>query len=172
MDQNYLEIWKAFRSYEEHENAPINHRTSWFITMQSVLIATFGFSIQKYFEVMAKLSEITDPKSTLERMSNINSKYQTYLFILCIIVTAVAFWAHKGIGTAITAQVKMRELFTQSHKAKADEYKLPDISGGGDIDARNQGGTFAMSLPIAAGAFWILVAMGTLLSISGVSMKI
>ncbi|MFG1402009.1 hypothetical protein [Xanthobacter sediminis] len=169
MTSDFLEVWKAFRSYEEHENALINHRISWFVTMQSVLIATFGFSIQKYFEVMAKIAETSDPKHILTVISNINSRYQTYLFVLCVIGFVVAYWANTGVKTAITAQTEMRNMFSLKHLKSLEESGLPDISGGGDRWAKEQGATFARWLPLAAEGLWIFVAVGTLISTAGFS---
>jgi hypothetical protein len=50
---NIIEIYELFRSYVKHEDTLIDHRTTWLIYIQSFLLATFGFSYQKKFEVYA-----------------------------------------------------------------------------------------------------------------------
>lgn len=58
-DNNYTpkrveEIFSLYRDYLKHEDNLINQRTTWLITIQSFLIATFGFSYQKKFEILTK----------------------------------------------------------------------------------------------------------------------
>jgi hypothetical protein len=48
----YQELYVLYRDYIKHEDNLINARISWMISIQSFLIATFGFSYQKKFEII------------------------------------------------------------------------------------------------------------------------
>jgi hypothetical protein len=74
----YQELYVLYRDYIKHEDELINARTSWMINIQSFLIATFGFSYQKKFEMVSlfvqKMSSDGDRKFsdlTLNNFKNI-----------------------------------------------------------------------------------------------------
>lgn len=48
----YQELYVLYRDYIKHEDELINARSGWMINIQSFLIATFGFSYQKRFEII------------------------------------------------------------------------------------------------------------------------
>ena len=52
---NLLELYKLHRCHVEQENNLINCRTTWFATIQAVLIPTFGFCFQKKYEIVVNL---------------------------------------------------------------------------------------------------------------------
>jgi hypothetical protein len=51
------ELYKILRSYIEHEDYLINFRSNWMYLIQSFLVASYGFTIQKKLEVMSKIDK-------------------------------------------------------------------------------------------------------------------
>jgi hypothetical protein len=70
----YQELYVLYRDYIKHEDELINARISWMINIQSFLIATFGFSYQKKFEVVSlfidKMRSGRDEKFSHSKLNN------------------------------------------------------------------------------------------------------
>lgn len=164
--QEFLKVYAAFRGYEEHENELLNHRTGWLVTIQSVLIGTFGFSYQKYFEVMERVDARIGVGSTKEigkELLTVKENYQFYLVGLSIVGLLIAILSYFSIITAIRAQDKVREKYIEHYGKDAIAHGLPSIAGGGDKFATVFGARFARWLPGLLMALWTFVLLYSLL---------
>jgi hypothetical protein len=150
------DLYLAFRAYEEHENLLINQRTTWLVTVQSVLIATFGFSFQKYYEVSEKILEAQKQNVKID-MGDVNEKYVTVLKTLYYIGIFTSVIALIAVGTAVVAQGRLRKLWRTKHAANATVEGLPDIAGGGSGFAQIFGGAFALALPVFFVLMWYYI---------------
>jgi hypothetical protein len=142
----FLEIYKVFRDYEKHENELLNHRTSWLVTIQSVLIATFGFSFQKFFEVATRADGSTHGRALIV-------DFKWFLVSLAGVGILIAVWSWISIYTAIRAQRAIRKVYRRNFSAEETQFGLPHISGGGDTFASWFGGYLAVFLP------WLLIVL-------------
>lgn len=166
----FVKIYRVFRDYSEHENHLINHRTGWLITVQSVLLATFGFSIQKYFEVIEKIRERADAAALNAAMHDINIEYLSFLVLLTLIGLLTSIGAYFAIDAARKAQHSIHDLLDQQHKNDPFASKLPYICGGGDPLADERGARLAVYFPYFFGGLWILIppmVLGVHLTVSG-----
>lgn len=158
-----LDIYKVFRSYEEHENELLNQRTSWLITVQSVLLATFGFSLQKWLEVTHKSAEL-DGKIQAVAKAILDKQlvdFKDFLIALAAIGVTTGVVSFMSIRTAITAQESLRSLWEKAHAKRPEvtRMNLPELSGGGDKWASKYGGYFASALPVIFVGLWLVTAL-------------
>lgn len=51
-----IKLYEVFRDYLKHEDALVNNRLTWTLTIQGFLFAAYGLSIQKRLDVLEKLS--------------------------------------------------------------------------------------------------------------------
>jgi hypothetical protein len=157
-------IYKIFRSYEEHENALINHRTSWLVTVQSVLLATFGFSFQKHLEIVQKIADM----APLARDTLSGSLYQFKIFLAALPVIGIVtcFGSYMSIRAARDAQSELRKQYNSEYRgAISDSLKLPPIAGGSSKSAEDHGSSFAYFLPVFFFLLWAIVLFGVLLAV-------
>lgn len=150
------ELYRIYRSYEEHENGLLNQRVTWLITVQSVLIASFAFMIHKNYELAEKIiaSGKPYPRFIFDELDLTSTQ------VLYVIATAGFFFAlvaALGVATAIMAQ---REIRTKWASVAKDNSKhptltqLPPLAGGGHWIAATLGGAFAASIPSFFTLLW------------------
>lgn len=157
-------VYKAYRDYEEHENTLLNQRVTWLITMQAVTLATFGFSIQKQYELAQKIRELWShlpvPDSA-KVVSYVPPELEVYDVRFAVLLTGLALVGMAsaitsliGIIAAKTAQEELRERWRKHHSETAQILKLPNIAGGGSPRAERHGATFASAIPCFFFAIW------------------
>jgi hypothetical protein len=171
----FLKLYKAFRDYCEHENDLINHRTTWLITVQSVLAATFVFSTQKYLETGQKLHEMAIDASikgvdarteALNKLiEQINNRYFLFGIIISVLGFISSIGAWFGINAARKAQKAVYALWDKRHKDDTFASHLPYICGGGDETAERWGSWFAEYLPLFFAALWIVAILVVMLGV-------
>ena len=108
------EVYKIHRDYLEHEDELVHHRTTALITIQSFLIATFGFTYQKKYEIAEKLFS-QDKSLTPAALGSITDEYNGFLFILAIV-------------GAIFIIGKLQESSSDIEGAVSDQMKLKIVS--------------------------------------------
>ena len=163
VDRQYnLDLYKTCRSLEEHENDLINQRTTWFITIESVITATYGFSLQKYHEVYGKYIFKDDCKYLSKEYIQ-GASFELFLLILCVIGVFSAVSAHKSIKAATDAQRGIR-LYWNSQKDNSTGMNTPPLAGGGDHEDRIRylGSTFSRGIVWLFGTLWLLISIVTL----------
>ncbi|MGD9784084.1 MAG: hypothetical protein AB7U49_05285 [Hyphomicrobiaceae bacterium] len=164
-NRELIEIYKIYRSYEEHENDLLNHRTGWLVTVQSVLLATFGFSFQKHLEILQKVLAVP-PSAEKADMQNALFQFKIFLAALAIIGVVTCWGSYRSIKAARDAQIALRDKYNVEHKAKVDvTLKLPPIAGGGSKSAEDAGSNFAYFLPGFFAILWVIVLFGILLGV-------
>lgn len=153
----FIKIYDVFRKYVEHEDNLINHRTNWFVIIQSVLIATFGYSLQMYYQVMEKFFGNPNHKNYEYFFNNINSRYFLSLVFFCIIGVVTSIFALLSINAARLSLISIKEKWDLKHATKSDADELPIIVGGGNKNSHKFGFSLAIYLPISAIILWILL---------------
>jgi hypothetical protein len=161
-----LNIFAAFRQYEEHENELLNHRTGWLVTIESVIIGTYGFSYQKYFEVYERIRANEKSGALLAAMQDGIANFQYYLSGLAVIGFLISCFSYVSIRTAIKAQGEIRKTWHKEFYRRATELGLPDISGGGNEFSQRWGGAMAQSLPAFLALLWAFVFVYTLIKVT------
>ena len=163
-----LALYEAYRAYVRHEDGLINFRTTWFITVQGILFAISGLTIQRNVETVAGL--IKDRGFHADEAAKITGLLDTikldggspfgralaaldYILVgtpvvgmvMCLISFVSVLAAHRAIYHVGVA--------SGLHHARFKLVHLPGLTGGG--------GTFpifglALSLvmPTAVALFW------------------
>ena len=165
-----LKLYETYRGYIIHEDDLINSRTTWLITIQSVLFGIFGFTCQKYLEVTANLInnarnlDFSKPEAaknyllaiSRDKENILGGAFQLVSFIIAgtpflgIIVSVACVCSIKAAWDAMQS-VKMAG---DSHTDLFQQHKLPGLTGGGDKDAPWRGLAIGLALPISIGIFW------------------
>lgn len=176
------ELFSLYRDYLKHEDNLINQRTTWLITIQSFLIATFGFSYQNRFTglitiysgylekngypTLSSSSIGTIPPEILENITRQYpeigikiSNYNNLLYALSIIGLITSVIAFFSVSAAVNATVAIRKKWyaISSFSRRIIANQLPDISGGGSRHAHLFGKVMSLSLPIFFIVFWSVI---------------
>lgn len=155
-----VDLYRLYRSQEEHENDLINHRTTWLVTIQSVLIATFGFSFQKFYEIAKSSNALVQESITL--------RYEVFLMVLCVIGLSSCIFAYLSVKAGSDAQIKVRKEWSLL-RLKMPDVGLPPLAGGGhdlnDPD-RMKGNIFSRAIVFIFSILWILIILAVVLKIS------
>ncbi len=155
-----LERYKLFRSYLEHEDNLVNHRTTWFIQLHSFLIASYGL-------IFSSLVTIKLDRS----IENVAASYFLAGLAAAVLVaiTIIGLISAKTTQKSVIAAVKaIRELendwdalllgvagpqFARGHKLYPS---LPGLSGGGRKKSWRDGKSLAVRLPATLSYLWIV----------------
>lgn len=145
------DIYKVHREYIEHEDELIHHRTSALVTIQSFLLATFGFTYQKKYEVAGMLF-IHDHKLSLSDLGSITTQYNGFLLVLALVGAATSFIALCSILAATNAIKGIERNWQQVSNGQPLPH-LPGLTGGGSSVSSATGVALCILAPIS---FWIL----------------
>jgi hypothetical protein len=158
-----LTIYSIFRDYVKHEDGLINSRMTWLITVQSFLIATFGLSYQKRFEIISEGIIKIDNEAKKYLITQVVSEYDIFLIFLAIIgltTSIVALYSIKGAVHALKALNGIWKIFLEDNKITFPLLvKLPNIVGGGNVNAPKQGRAFPTNLPKLFIVAWSVVLL-------------
>jgi hypothetical protein len=156
------EIYSIFREYIQHEDNLINQRTIWLMSVQSFLIATFGFSYQKKFEIVS--NALFKLKTFPPAFCTSLVFYDIFLLSLVVIGVGTSWVAIKSVGAAVNSLNKMQEDWNDPHRADLKEVMnyclhLPNLTGGGHKKASEEGIKFARGLPVFFLILWVVGAL-------------
>ena len=151
--EEYERVYRIFREYLQHEDHLINHRTTWLITIQSFLWATFGFSYQKKYEV---LERITNTTVGVKDFSQQTKEFDLSMIILIVVGFLTAFLAIFSIWAAANAILHLAKEWEGSKMNNPDVQYLPVITGGGYPTARKYGILVSKCLPLTFCILWVL----------------
>ena len=147
------EIYKIHRDYLEHEDDLVHHRTTALVTIQSFLIATFGFTYQKKYEIAEKLFS-RDHALTPASLGTITDEYNGFLLILAIVGAATSFIAWRSILAATNA-IKELEANWLRVNSQSPPPHLPGLTGGGSRQSSNEGIALATWSPLFLLLLWL-----------------
>jgi len=150
-DEELDSVYKIHRDYIAHEDNLIHQRTSWMITIQSFLIATFGLSYQKRYEFIAQYYAAN---KKMPCFPPIDSDYTIFLISLCCIGAGTALATLFSVYAAIRALRRVRNNWRDLVGQWHPRY-LPGITGGGDRIASKHGITLSIWVPAFFLAIWI-----------------
>lgn len=164
-------VYEIYRSYVVHEDDLISQRTNWLITVQSFLIATFGFSYQKKFEVFSKFKECKNiDNNEIALLIPMHSEYTYFLIMLAIVgvlICVACFWSIKQAHLALEG---LELSYNTTYKNKITH--LPHIMGGGNQKVKKSSLGFALLAPGLFGFLWILTIVFLLLDLGNSSLHI
>ena len=138
-------IYKIYIDYIRHENDLMHQRTTWFLAIQSLLFASFGYLILTYFESSASYIFLS-PDVPVPKIVELYIESLT----ICTFGMVSTKSAEKSIKAARLAQnslVDKWELIRNStlhQDTLADTF--PRLMGGNSKDAEDDGGHFAESI--------------------------
>jgi hypothetical protein len=160
------EYYKIQRAYIEHEDNLINHRNTWGTTIQSFLIATFGFSVQKIFEVAEKILSHSDAAASV-LLAKFILIFMLFLLPLCIVGLMTAVSQKRSVRAAYDAIDAVRRNYDCVAKTNDFErtYSLVPITGGGDRHLQNHDFNISGKMPKIFMYFWLIVGSLCLLTL-------
>ncbi|MDD2800022.1 MAG: hypothetical protein PHE96_01075 [Methylococcales bacterium] len=160
------EFYSLLRDYIKHEDDLINQRMTWLMSVQSFLIATFGFSYQKKFEIVSKA--LINKETQALGFSIV--EYDLFLIMLIVVGIATSYFALQSIEAATHSITQLRERWRDFYRCEWRKLcdsrpqldHLPDITGGGVVMAHIQGIKFPFYLPRFFIFFWVGIFFLTL----------
>ena len=155
-EEDIVKYYELYRAQEEHENELLHQRSTQLITIQSVLLATFGFSFQKFFEIYINNWSIATKSPELLRLTLF---FVLVLFSLCAVGIANSINAQTSIKAADESQQSIRENWSKvrtAYENSGKTHRLPPFAGGGEVRNMNLGKTFHASLPKFFLIFWLV----------------
>lgn len=151
-----LAVYKQFRDYIQHEDQLINHRTTWLITVQSFLWATYGLSYQKKYEVYAKLKELKlDPAA----LGSATEEYNGFMLVLAVVGLFTALVSYFSVKAAADAIDSLNQQWMNHPMKKLADGMLPGITGGGNIWASWFGILISKGMPVLFSFLWALTLL-------------
>lgn len=173
--------YELYRSYIQHEDNLVNHRTTWLITTQSFLIATFGLSYQKKYEMAHKIMELSFCQKAIDALERPIIEYNIFLLVLAFSGFSIAILTIYSVRAAQNAifslQGKWNSInFIWRNRMKDDGNAqlfdlFPEIIGGGS-DTEKKGARFATWLPIFFAILWVIVIVFTVVTLFGVQYSV
>lgn len=148
------DLYVIHRRYIEHEDTLVNNRTTWLITVQSFLIATFGFTFEAKYELVSH-QILPELGNVAVRTPEELQTFQTSLAVVGLFTGFVALLSLRAAARAITS---VRRSWEKHPLAKPCRDYLPPLMGGGDPGARRAGISFPILLPIFFMLFWAATA--------------
>jgi hypothetical protein len=153
------EIYSLYRDYIKHEDSLINYRITWLISIQAFLIATFGFSYQKRFEVITRIFEKDTDAEKTKMIQDAIKNYDNFLVYLGFfgLLTSIAALVSIDAGVASIASLrkKWNELRWSINFISTGH--LPLITGGGNSRAHKYGKMVSYILPLFFMVFWLSI---------------
>ena len=156
-----LAIYGVYIDYIRHENDLLNHRTTWFIAIESLLVAGAAYLLLRYFESAIALVS-GHPDETLPHII----EFVIAGAMLCAFGIATARAASRSINGAIASQCQLDVKWRELAKHLAGAKMLPDMMGG-KCTPPQDGQHFAGRLVFTMLVFWWLAsaALGLLVAI-------
>lgn len=148
-------LYEVYIEYTRHENELINHRTTWFLATQSLLIAGAGYLILEYSARTYRYVS-GPPGSKLEHIP----EFLVAWAIICAFGCATGFAGKRSIEAAIKSQTSLNKKWTGLNEKwaglRGNDYSanLPGLQGGGDDKVAKLGGQFASWLTNVVLIFW------------------
>lgn len=163
-----IRLHAAYRDYVKNEDSIINYRTTWLITLQSVLFGIYGFTLQKRADVLTILMTSTTlgpnreareaavAKMMLDPHSYLGSSISLLNYIiastpmigifLCVIFIISLYAAYAACSKVRRCAAAHIEVFTA--------LSLPGITGGGAFGIPTVGSMASFFVPLAMVIFW------------------
>jgi hypothetical protein len=162
------EIFIIFRDYVKHEDMLINQRMTWMITIQSFLIATFGFSYQKKIEIISKVftDDNLSPQNIVGLMRVIQT-FNVFLLIICGIGIVMSMITSSLLEAARLAISGLEKKWNETSKLHETE-QLPKLTGGShdDMKAKQSGEKLSKRITLFFIGFWASLILFMLVDIS------
>ena len=150
-DPDLEAIYEIHRKYLQHEDELVHQRTMSFITIQSFILATFGLTYQKKYEVAEKMFASGKPLTALGSMT---SEYNGFLLVLALVGIATSFIAWRSIRAAVRAIYSIEHNWLKIINTRKADY-FPGMTGGGDGVASRDGIALATWAPLFLLALWL-----------------
>lgn len=170
-DQNIprvIALHDLYRGYVKNEDSLINYRTTWLITLQTILFGIYGFTSQKNADILTTLITSTalgpntrDREKAISSMIlDHNSHLGSSLLLLDYIIDwtpiigillCVSFIISIGAAYRACSEVKRHAV---AHAEAFTALSLPGITGGGAFGIPFLGSVASFFVPFAMICFW------------------
>ena len=154
-----IALYNVYRDYVKHEDTLMNVRMTWFLTTQAFLFSCYALLNQKRlsagtFELVRSWQEfVGDP-------TDLKFKFGTLILtLICFFGFFTARRSYISVRAASLAVVALRSKWDAELAQNGGFANLPNITGGGDAKARDEGWASAAFLPRAAMVIWVLIAI-------------
>lgn len=154
-DPDLEAIFEIHRKYLQHEDELVHQRTMSFITIQSFILATFGFTYQKRYEIAEKMFASGKP---LTALGSLTSEYNGFLLVLALVGIATSFIAWRSIRAAVRAIYSIEGNWLKIVATHEAAY-FPGMTGGGDDVASRNGIALATWAPLFLLALWLVTLL-------------
>lgn len=152
---NLQECFAIYRDYVKHEDYLINSRLSWNLTIQGFLFATYGLSLQKLAELLAKPMA----EKSLEELAYAGIKELRILIFtlpcLGILASALVLLGVVAAARAIESLESQWKLGAHDNEQMGFARRLPDLTGGGAQGSHFLGLRAPMLIPVVVCLAWI-----------------
>jgi len=152
-EQRYQRLFAMYRDYVKHQYELLNHRTNWYILIQSFLFVGLSFSSQAL--------------TSIDNRSGNELKSAFYYFVLISTILSVvgvytsysAWFGVKAAGTPIQQlQDRWKEVVANDAGLSSVKHRMPVLLVGGNDDRhRVRGVEAAIRLPLGLGTAWVLI---------------
>lgn len=151
-----LQLYQNYIDYVRHENDLLNHRTTWFVAIESLLIAGAGYLLLEYFESAIALVQ-GEPDEKLPHII----EFLLAGSVLNIFGLTVGLAARRSIRAAIASQCKLDDEWRALSVNLDPQSVLPDMMGGKCTPPKD-GQHFADRLVFLVLIFWTACAAALL----------
>jgi hypothetical protein len=128
-----IKIYALFRDYVKHEDALVNNRLTWILTIHGFLYATYGLTIQKRLEIIAYISNSIfvhlNEQEQFFHAANLPYyllEIRVFLIFLCFIGSFISGYGFVSIRAAHRASSSLRQIFEEQFK-KFEPSWYPDV---------------------------------------------
>lgn len=162
--EHYWNLYKEYRDYIKHEDALINQRLAWALTVQGFLFASYALVLNKMIEI----ERCTEAGGRMPILAPLHNQAGLFLVLLCFIGVTICFCAYGSIRAAESAVSAVKETFERMQPASAEgdrffyrfdhpsPARLPRLTGGGTLFGEVRGRRLASAIPAVIGLVWIL----------------
>ncbi len=182
----YLEIFRVFRSYAQHEDNLVNNRMMWMLSIHGFLYAAYALTLQKNLEILEKISLVmakcmpdVDLGQYYLANTNLDGALTTltlflyFVAIVGILISASALWSINAAFNAIDGirSVFAKQFPTEPYEGGAlafsipwetkDRLFLPALVGGGRMAGDKAGRIVSIAIPLVLIGSWIAAMAGT-----------
>jgi hypothetical protein len=164
-EADHIKTYEIFRDYIKHEDNLVNFRTTWNITVQSFLIATFGFTFQKMQEVIERYTASQRHEDIAKAGTLLHESIVQFCLVM-ILLSAIGFVISVSTLTSVrAAKIAQRNISTdvwpkvlvELNKRNSIVKSFPLLLGGGSQKADETGHAPGVILPWLFMGFWLVV---------------
>jgi len=166
------QLFELYRRYVIHQYELFNHRTNWYVALNAFLFGTYGFTLQKRLEVLAR-----PPAQSTPDINAILAPVNMFLFALAMLGVLLSVLAWNLLKAASKPVKALFNEFEATMKANREALRMPSIQGAGEtivvVDVlphivggfsekyMDRGRTLTTYIPVLVGFIWMIILIFT-----------